>query len=109
MKYHIFVPILLLQFLNIFLYTLILRIAYRLALFITILWLLKSNALHDSAVTESVATDIRSDDEDEGEDNDDDEKEEWGTAVYTRQYLGYTWVRRSFETDVVRMSCYRSI
>ncbi|OBZ70049.1 Sphingosine N-acyltransferase lac1 [Grifola frondosa] len=48
MKYQVFVPILLLQFLNLFWYMLILRIVYR-------------------ALTEMKATDVRSDDEDEGE------------------------------------------
>jgi very-long-chain ceramide synthase len=54
MKYQIFVPILLLQFLNIFWYFLILRIAKR--------------ALFSGA---AAASDVRSDDEDDGEDDDD--------------------------------------
>ncbi|KAF4602066.1 hypothetical protein EYR40_005268 [Pleurotus pulmonarius] len=49
MKYQIFTPLLLLEFLNLFWYYLILRIAYR-------------------AITTNTATDDRSDDEDEGDD-----------------------------------------
>ncbi|CAL1700746.1 unnamed protein product [Somion occarium] len=51
MKYQIFAPILLLQFLNLFWYVLILRILVR-------------------AVTDAKATDVRSDDEDEGDELD---------------------------------------
>ncbi|KDQ29361.1 hypothetical protein PLEOSDRAFT_1038998, partial [Pleurotus ostreatus PC15] len=53
MKYQIFTPLLLLEFLNLFWYYLILRIAYR-------------------AITTNTATDDRSDDEDEGDDGKED-------------------------------------
>ncbi|KAJ3989693.1 longevity assurance proteins LAG1 LAC1 [Lentinula detonsa] len=54
MKYQVFAPLLLLQFLNLFWYFLIMRIAYR-------------------AATSSSVSDVRSDDEDDGEDEDEDE------------------------------------
>ncbi|EPQ59908.1 hypothetical protein GLOTRDRAFT_125743 [Gloeophyllum trabeum ATCC 11539] len=57
MKWQIFVPILLLQFLNLFWYYFMLRILWR--------------ALADPAG----ATDVRSDDEDDGEDEDDDKED----------------------------------
>lgn len=66
MKYQIFAPILLLQFLNLFWYYLILRVAVRYAA-------LSRNecAFADpcpsSAVTDVKATDVRSDDEDDNE------------------------------------------
>ncbi|KAJ3976247.1 longevity assurance proteins LAG1 LAC1 [Lentinula raphanica] len=54
MKYQVFAPLLLLQFLNLFWYFLIMRIAYR-------------------AATSTTVSDVRSDDEDDGEDEDEDE------------------------------------
>lgn len=69
MKYQVFAPLLLLQFLNLFWYFLIMRIAYR--------WVHRveyrpSTNLSFRAMTSNEVSDERSDDEDDGEAEDDE-------------------------------------
>lgn len=75
MKYQIFTPVLLLQFLNLFWYILILRILYRSVSMSTFLSLSASKThCLCSAVTDFKADDVRSDDEDDDDEPEDDKK-----------------------------------
>ena len=75
MQYQVFVPILALQFLNLFWYVLIWRIAYRYVSFCRVLSAPRLSVSY-SAVFDITTDDERSDDEDEPGEDDDHEKED---------------------------------